>query len=68
MINVDATTVIPYREIPHGPASTAVGIQVVGLGALVPSRKSDLARIGLRAVAAGTLANSMSACIAGLLV
>jgi nucleoside permease NupC len=68
MTNVDATTVIPYREIPHCPASTAVGSQVGGIGALVPSRKSDLARLGLRAVAAGTLANFMSACIAGLLV
>jgi len=46
---------------------SSVAIQVGGIGALVPSRKSDLARLGLRAVAAGTLANFMSACIAGLL-
>ena len=46
---------------------SSIAIQVGGIGALVPSRKSDLARLGLRAVAAGTLANFMSACIAGLL-
>jgi len=47
---------------------SSIAIQVGGIGALVPSRKSDLARLGFRAVAAGTLANFMSACIAGLLV
>ncbi|MGE5647315.1 MAG: NupC/NupG family nucleoside CNT transporter [Acidobacteriota bacterium] len=47
---------------------SSIAIQVGGIGALVPERKSDLARLGLRAVAAGTLANFMSACIAGLLV
>ncbi|MFN9456858.1 MAG: NupC/NupG family nucleoside CNT transporter [Acidobacteriota bacterium] len=46
---------------------SSIASQVGGIGALVPSRKSDLARLGLRAVAAGTLANFMSACIAGLL-
>jgi len=47
---------------------SSIAIQVGGIGALAPSRKSDLARLGLRAVAAGTLANFMSACIAGLLL
>jgi CNT family concentrative nucleoside transporter len=47
---------------------SSIAIQVGGIGALVPSRKSDLARLGLRAVAAGTMANFMSACIAGLLL
>ena len=47
---------------------TSIAIQVGGIGALAPTRKSDLARLGLRAVAAGTLANFMSACIAGLLL
>lgn len=47
---------------------SSIAIQVGGIGALVPSRKSDLASLGLRAVAAGTLANFMSACIAGFLV
>src|SRR5579863_2999440 len=47
---------------------SSVAIQVGGIGALAPSRKSDLARLGLRAVAAGTMANFMSACIAGMLL
>jgi CNT family concentrative nucleoside transporter len=47
---------------------SSIAIQVGGIGALAPSRKSDLARLGMRAVAAGTMANFMSACIAGMLV
>mgnify|MGYP001025551541 CR=1 FL=1 len=46
---------------------SSIAIQVGGIGALAPTRKSDLARLGLRAVAAGTMANFMSACIAGIL-
>jgi concentrative nucleoside transporter, CNT family len=47
---------------------SSIAIQVGGIGALAPSRKSDLARLGLRAVAAGSMANFMSACIAGMLL
>jgi CNT family concentrative nucleoside transporter len=47
---------------------SSIAIQIGGIGALAPSRKSDLARLGLKAVAAGTLANFMSACIAGVLL
>ncbi|HTR37694.1 MAG TPA: nucleoside transporter C-terminal domain-containing protein [Bryobacteraceae bacterium] len=47
---------------------SSIAIQIGGIGALAPSRKSDLARLGLRAVAAGTMANFMSACIAGMLI
>ena len=47
---------------------SSIAIQIGGIGALAPSRKSDLARLGLRAVAASTLANFMSACIAGMLL
>ncbi|MFN7544040.1 MAG: NupC/NupG family nucleoside CNT transporter [Acidobacteriota bacterium] len=47
---------------------SSVAIQVGGLGALMPARKSDIARLGLRAVMAGTMANFMSACIAGMLL
>jgi len=45
---------------------SSVAIQIGGIGALAPSRKSDLARLGLKAMAAGTMANFMSACIAGM--
>jgi len=47
---------------------SSIAIQVGGLGALAPSRKSDVARLGMKAVAAGTMANFMSACIAGMLL
>ena len=47
---------------------SSIAIQIGGIGALAPSRKSDLARLGLRAVAAGSMANFMSACIAGMLL
>jgi len=47
---------------------SSIAIQVGGIGALAPSRKSDLARLGMRAVIAGTMANFMSACIAGMLL
>ena len=47
---------------------SSIAIQIGGIGALAPNRKSDLARLGLRAVAAGTMANFMSACVAGMLL
>jgi CNT family concentrative nucleoside transporter len=47
---------------------SSIGIQIGGIGALVPERRSDLARLGLRALVAGTLANFMTACIAGVLL
>lgn len=47
---------------------SSIAIQIGGIGGLAPDRKSDLARLGLKAVIAGTLANFMSACIAGMLV
>jgi CNT family concentrative nucleoside transporter len=46
----------------------SIGIQIGGIGALAPDRRDDLARLGLRAMIAATLANFMSACIAGILL
>jgi CNT family concentrative nucleoside transporter len=46
----------------------SVGIQIGGIGALAPERKGDLARLGFRAMLAGTLANFLSASIAGMLL
>ena len=46
----------------------SVGIQIGGIGALAPERKTDLARLGFRAMLAGTLANFLSAAIAGILL
>jgi CNT family concentrative nucleoside transporter len=45
----------------------SVAIQIGGLGAMAPERRSDLARIGLRAMFTGALATCMTACVAGVL-
>lgn len=47
---------------------SSIGIQLGGIGALAPERRADLARLGFRALLAGTLANFLSACIAGILL
>jgi len=47
---------------------SSIGIQIGGIGALAPNRRNDLARLGLRAMLAGTMANLMSASIAGMLL
>jgi CNT family concentrative nucleoside transporter len=47
---------------------SSIGIQIGGIGALAPERRNDLARLGLRALLAGTFANFMTACIAGVLL
>jgi concentrative nucleoside transporter, CNT family len=47
---------------------SSIAIQIGGIGALAPDRKHDLALLGFRAVLAGTLANFISACIAGMLL
>jgi CNT family concentrative nucleoside transporter len=46
---------------------SSIAIQIGGIGGLAPSRKSELASFGLLAVLAGTLANLMTATIAGIL-
>lgn len=46
----------------------SIGIQIGGIGALAPDRRGDLAKLGFRAMIAGTLANFMSAAIAGILL
>jgi concentrative nucleoside transporter, CNT family len=45
---------------------SSIGIQIGGIGALVPERRNDLARLGVRAMLAGTMANLISASIAGM--
>ena len=44
----------------------SVGMQIGGIGALVPERRNDLAKLGIRAMLAGTMANLISASIAGM--
>ncbi|HEX9200626.1 MAG TPA: nucleoside transporter C-terminal domain-containing protein [Acidobacteriaceae bacterium] len=45
----------------------SIGMQIGGIGALVPNRRNDLARLGFRAMLAGTMANLMSASIVSML-
>jgi CNT family concentrative nucleoside transporter len=47
---------------------SSIGIQMGGIGALAPNKKADLAKLGIRAMLAGTMANLMSASIAGMLL
>lgn len=47
---------------------SSIAILIGGLGGIAPNRRGDIARLGLRAVVAGTLANLMSATIAGLFI
>ena len=44
----------------------SIGIQIGGIGALAPDRRSDLATLGVKALIGGTLASLLSACIAGM--
>lgn len=46
----------------------SVGMQIGGIGALIPHRRNDLAKLGMRAMLAGTLANLMSASIVSMLL
>jgi CNT family concentrative nucleoside transporter len=46
----------------------SVGMQIGGIGALIPHRRNELAKLGLRAMLAGTMANLMSASIVSMLL
>ena len=46
----------------------SIGMQIGGIGVLIPARRNDLARLGLRAMLAGTMANLMSASIVSMLL
>jgi CNT family concentrative nucleoside transporter len=46
----------------------SIGIQIGGIGSLVPERRTDFAKLGVRAMIGGTLSAYMTACIAGVLL
>jgi concentrative nucleoside transporter, CNT family len=46
----------------------SVGMQIGGIGALIPNRRNELARLGMRAMLAGPIANLMSASIVSMLI
>lgn len=45
---------------------TSIAMLMGGLGGVVPSRRPDIARLGMKAIFAATLANLMSATVAGI--
>lgn len=47
---------------------SSIGIQIGGIGSLAPNKRGELARLGFRAMLAGTMANLISASIAGMLL
>ena len=65
---IDRSVVIASFALCGFANISSIGIQLGGIGALAPERRHDLARLGLRALLAGTLANYLSACIAGILL
>jgi CNT family concentrative nucleoside transporter len=67
-ILIDRSIVISSFALCGFANISSIGIQLGGIGALVPERRHDLARLGVRALLAGTLANYLSACIAGILL
>lgn len=47
---------------------SSVAIQIGGIGGIAPTRQGDLAKLGVRALVAGTLVNLANACVAGILL
>jgi CNT family concentrative nucleoside transporter len=46
----------------------SIAIQIGGIGGMAPSRRGDLAKLGIRALIGGTLACFMTAAVAGMLI
>jgi CNT family concentrative nucleoside transporter len=47
---------------------SSVGMQIGGIGEMIPERRAELAKLGMRALVAGTLASYLSATLAGILM
>lgn len=47
---------------------SSIAIQIGGIGGMAPTRRSDLAKLGLRAMFTGAMATATTACIAGILI
>jgi CNT family concentrative nucleoside transporter len=66
-LNPRTVTILTYALCGFANFSS-IGIQIGGIGGMAPSRQSDLARLGFRAMLGGALANFMTACIAGMML
>ncbi len=68
-VDLDARSVVIATYALCGFANfSSIAIQIGGIGGLAPERRSDLSRVGLRAMVAGTLASFMTACVVGILI
>ncbi len=65
MLSPRTTTILTYALCGFANFSS-IAIQIGGIGAIAPERRHDLARLGIRALIAGTLACFMTACVAGI--
>jgi CNT family concentrative nucleoside transporter len=63
----DRTTVILTYALCGFANFGSIGIQLAGIGGIAPSRRSDLAKLAVRAMLGGTLAAFMTGCFAGML-
>ena len=66
-LNTRTVTILTYALCGFANFSS-IGIQIGGIGGMAPERQRDLAKLGLRAMLGGALANFMTACIAGMLL
>ncbi len=64
----ERTSIIMTYALSGFSSFASIGIQVGGIGGLCPERRSDLARIGVRAMLGGTLACCMTAAVAGIVI
>jgi concentrative nucleoside transporter, CNT family len=64
----DKTAIITTFALTGFANFSSIAILLGGLGSLIPQRRGEIAQLGIRAVFAGTLANLMSAAIAGMFV
>jgi concentrative nucleoside transporter, CNT family len=46
----------------------SIGIQIGGFGIMAPERRTDVARLGFKAMCIGALASLLAACVAGMLI
>ncbi|MCB0422474.1 MAG: hypothetical protein KDD61_15850 [Bdellovibrionales bacterium] len=64
----DRTTIILSYALCGFANFSSIAIQIGGIGGLAPTRKSDLARLGVKSIIGGSLAAFMTATIAGILL
>ena len=64
----ERTSIIMTYALSGFSSFASIGIQVGGIGGLCPERKTELAKLGLRAMLGGTLACCMTACVAGIVI